>query len=277
MARGPKSAAPKNGEAAPPSNGEKRASALRTHATLAFRVTDPETSAIEIISSDDIWTDAPRKDFSGFALIDSRDPAGFNFENFIKNMERPKRVLLEGKRYDLIKTRSQVFLTFSGNPKQLESLSHIIGTDAFYRANLAANKKGEMLVICRLTADEYRSIRAASPPDQKGVMLADSILPPESVEDVEPDELRSKLGQCVVIEATPGFDLADFVSRINTVDLFRDERKGADFLIGLKGEDVPYSIYVNAESPSQAEQNPHLCTFRYNNEVCTLFRVEMVG
>jgi len=250
--------------------------AKRPDATLSFGVRDPQLDSANFISPP-LRLFTLKQHLSGFTLIHSKDSAGFNFENFINNIRGMKHVELGEQGYEILFTRTAAFLTFWGIPGSLRAISHIIGAEALGRVNIASGKNAEMLTICRITGKELGALLYASSSGRSGSFKPDSILPSDPAKDVDPAEFGRKMGQCSVVSGEAGFDLASFASRINVVSMFQDESDSGYFVLGMKGDESVYSIYVNVHAPPVSEQNPIVARLRFNNDNLTLFRVDVIG
>jgi hypothetical protein len=245
-------------------------------ATLSFGVHDPHLEGASFISPP-LRLYALRQHLANFTLAHSNDAAGFNFENFTRNVRGMKYLELEGQGYEVLFTRSAAFLTFHGAPGGLLAISHIIGDEALSRVNVASGKGPELLTICRITGRELGALLAASTRDRTGPFNPDSILPSDPARDVDPAEFREKMANCSVVSSDGQFDLAAFSARINIVSVFLDENDAGYFVIGMRGDESVYSMYVNVNAPSLHEENPIVARLRYNNDSLTLFRVEVIG
>jgi hypothetical protein len=244
--------------------------------TLSFGVHDPHLDKAAFISPP-LRLYALRQHLSKFTLVHSNDAAGFNFENFIRNIRGLKFLELEGQGYEVLFTRSAAFLTFHGPPGVLRAISHLIGDEALSRVNVATGKDGEMLTMCRISGRELGALLAASAKGRIGPFNADSILPTDPARDVDPAEFRAKMSHCSVVSSDGRFDLASFAAGINIVSVFLDENDAGYFVIGMKGDESVYSMYVNVNAPALHEENPIICRLKYNNDSIVLFRVEVIG
>ncbi len=251
-----------------------RCEAVPRDPTLAFSVRDPALSSVGFISPP-LKLYALKQHLQEFTLASSNDPAGFNFENFSHNIRGLKYASLGGRGYEVLFTRSSAFLTFHGQPSELLALQGILGADAKERVSYATSPASGGLTICRLTVRELKAIVEASSPGKFGAFAEGSILPPESAESIEPSQLRARLSQCEVLETDGRTDFADFISRISLVQICNDDGCG-NYIIGVRGDELLYMMYVNKAAQEQA-QNPLICRLRFNNDVCEIYRIEVVG
>ncbi len=245
-------------------------------ATLSFGVRDPKIEQASFISPP-LKLYSLKQHLSGFSLLHTKDPAGFNFENFSRNIRGIKYILLEGESFEVLFTRTSAFLTYHGLPGKLQLLEKIIGHEVSGRVSIAASKEGSTLTICRITGRELGLLLEAASAGAGGGPATDSILPDESAEYVAPAEFRVKLSRCRVLSCEDGFSMESFASRINVVSVFRDEEDAGYFVIGLRNEDLVYSMYVNVAMPPVNEQNPLVCRMKYGEDECQVFRMNVVG
>jgi hypothetical protein len=245
-------------------------------ATLSFGVNEPKLDEIGFISPP-LKLYALKEHLSRFSLVNSADSAGFNFENFVRNIRGIKYVELEGVELEVLFTRTSAFLTFHGLPGKLKSLENLIGHEPLSRASLASSKDGSFITICRLNGRELRALLGAASRNASGTFMSGSLLPSESAMDVDPAEFGDKLRQCSVVSSDGQFDLEAFSKAVNIVSVFRDEQEAGYFVIGMKDDEAVYSLYVNVHAPSANEQNPMIARLKYNNDSCTLFRDDVIG
>jgi len=257
-------------------DGPKAPPSRETDATLSFGVREPKLDEIGFISPP-LRLYALKEHLSRFSLVNSADSAGFNFDNFSRNIRGMKYVALDGMEFEVLFTRSAAFLTFHGLPGKLKSLEAHIGRGPLSRVSLATSKGGEFITICRLTARELRALLGAAAINASGTFMAGSLLPSESDADISPARFREKLGQCAVVSSDGPFDLGAFAKGVNVVSVFRDEQDAGYFVIGMKEDDTVYSLYVNVSAPPANEQNPMIARLKYNNDSCILYRVDVIG
>ncbi|MFH0885032.1 MAG: hypothetical protein V1861_04940 [Candidatus Micrarchaeota archaeon] len=245
-------------------------------ATLSFGVIEPRLDEIGFISPP-LKLYSLKEHLSRFTLVKSSDSAGFNFENFVRNIRGIKYVELYGIEFEVLFTRTSVFLTFHGLPGKLKALENILGPEPLSRANLASSNDGSCITICRLTGRELRMLLGAVAVNASGTFKTDSLLPSETARDVDPAEFCKKLRQCSVVSSDGEFDLESFAKGVNIVSVFRNEEDAGYFIIGMVDDEAVYSLYVNVHAPGASERNPMIARLKYNNDSCALFRVDEIG
>ncbi|MEW6036624.1 MAG: hypothetical protein AB1529_08495 [Candidatus Micrarchaeota archaeon] len=240
--------------------------------TLTFTLKDPKLEEIPF-NAPPLRLYTLRQHLESYALERSSDPAGFNFDNFVRNVRGLKQVRLGGNVLDVLFTRSSAFITYSGTPEQMGAIPELSAID-MSKVSVASAPDGRTLTILRVSGKELRGVlNAPSGVAKKGY---DGLLPPDGAEQVDLEELKSKLRGCSVVSSEDGFDLADFSRRVMLASVFRDEGDIPYLVIGLDGDELVYSAYVNASS-QHSQANPMVCTLKYKDDTCVVFRVEVVG
>jgi hypothetical protein len=256
--------------------GPKGPGPRNTDATLSFGIAEPRLDEIGFISPP-LKLYSLKEHLSRFTIVNSADSAGFNFENFVRNIRGIKYVALEGMELEVLFTRTSAFLTFQGLPGKLKALEPIIGGEPLSRVSLASSKDGSFISLCRLTGRELRTLLEVAARGASGTLASGSLLPAESATDVDPGHFRENLRQCSVVSSDGVFNLESFAKGINIVSVFRDEQDAGYFVIGMKDDDNVYSLYVNVHAPPANEQNPMIARLKFNNDSCTLYRVDVIG
>lgn len=244
--------------------------------TLSFEVRDSHVDGIGFISPP-LRLYALKEHLSTLTLVSSADPAGFNFENFIRNIRGIKYACIGGLELEILFTRSSAFLTFQGLPGRLKDLEDVFGDGPLSRVSLLSSQDGPMITVCRISGRELRALLGSASTNASGGFMSDSLLPSESSADVDPAVFRERMRQCSVVSAERGFDLDAFVSGICMVSVFHDETEAGFFVIGLEKSETVFSLYVNVHAPPANEENPMVARLQLGQDSCMLFRADVIG
>jgi hypothetical protein len=241
-------------------------------ATLSFTLKDPKLEEISF-KSPPLRLYALKQHLESFTLERSSDPAGFNFDNFVKNVRGLKQVRLGSEVLDVLFTRSSAFIMFAGAPENMRAIPELSHID-MSKVSVATGPEGRTLTILRVSGKELRGVlNSPAGAAKKGY---DGLLPPDAGDQVDLEELKSKLKSCSVVSCEDGFDLPEFSRRVTLASVFRDEGDIPYLVIGLDGDDLVYSVHVNAPPPP-GHANPMVCALKYKDDTAVVFRVEVVG
>ena len=267
-------------------NGEKGKSASRSDATLAFMLPEPSLEGPR--AEDAGFISAPLKlyslkqQLSRFRIYQSNDTAGFNYDNFVKNIRRMSYGTIGGLSFDILATRHSYFLTINGEPQRLIAVASMLRKDASDRLSVAKADDGELLSVLRLDSEERKAITKALSGRLKSGTTSEFFISPEA-QNVGMSDLKNKLNEIAsrapgrsITASEAGFDLAEFCSRIEAATLYKDEKDMPFLEMDLKGDALMYHLYVNSKPSQSTSQNPMVCTLQYNKDVITVYRIEVV-
>lgn len=250
--------------------GGGRKNGGRGDSTLVFGVRDPQLDQFKFISPP-LRLYGLRQHLSTFSVVKSDDPLVFKFKSFIKNIGGLKCVSLSGRDMEVVFTGTSAFLLFEGRPAGLKAFPELVGVNQDKHTALV-DPNDQFLTILRLTAAELASILRAS--QAAPAQASESIIPPEGEADL--DGLRRKLRSAVILKAEKGFDIQRFAANMDLASVFRDDKDAPCLLISLEGEGVVYTLHVNSEPKGRAS-NPLVCRFVYGEELCALYRMDVIG
>jgi hypothetical protein len=238
---------------------QKGSDYARGDPTFEFKVRDPKLEKVAALAPDDepSTLERYRQFFASYFLAHSNDPAGLNFDNFVKNLRAGAFTMIGTHDVDIFFTSSSAFLVFMEVPDFGYLKEKFPDIDFAGKTSIAEPKNdGNPIALIRLSGIELATILQSAPSND----AIEAELSKQRIQGV-----RNMLSMCEVEHCEPEFDLKGFSDRIMICQDLDDGSGAKSYFVGLEGDDLAYTISTDPDG-ALCRLNHHNITYYIKRE-----------